>query len=106
MSKGGNRVHEIWMVVWTDDFDGVGTSTPLMREVMDACNKKWAVNLKEVPNAYMVGVNRTFETNSNGVEHGKLLMPSYIDGIEALCSDHLVKAGWIIGKDPTVPFPK
>ena len=24
MSKGSNCVHEIWMVVWTDDFDGVG----------------------------------------------------------------------------------
>ena len=84
MSKGGNREREIWMVVWTDDFDGVGTSTPLMREVMDACNKKWAV--KEVPNDYMVDVKRIFETDANGVdpEHGKLLMPSYIDGIEAI----------------------
>ena len=104
MVKGGNRAHEICMAVWTDDFDGVGTSTPLMREMMDACNKKWAV--KEVPDDYMVGVKRIFQTDANGVEHGKLLTPSYIDGIEALCNDHLVKAGWIIGKAPTVPFPK
>ena len=62
-----------------------------MRGIMDACNKKWAV--KEVLNDYMVGVKRIFETDSNGVEHGKLLVPSYVDGIEALCSDHLVKAG-------------
>ena len=106
MSKGGRYVHEIWMVVWTDDFDGVGTDTPLMREVMEACNNKWAV--KEVPNDCMVEVKRIFETDENGVEHGKLLMPSYIDGIEALCYDHqvLVKAGWIIGKALTVPFPR
>ena len=37
---------------------------------------------------------------------GTLLMPSYIDGIEALCYEHLVKAGWITGKAPTLPFPK
>ena len=60
---------------------------------MDACNKKCAV--KVVPNDYMVGVKRVFETDSNGVEHGKLLMPSHIDGIEALCSDHLVSESWM-----------
>ena len=37
MSKGGKRVHEVWMVVWTDDFDGVGTSTPMMKEIMHGC---------------------------------------------------------------------
>ena len=50
MSKGGHRVHNIWMVVWTNDVDGVGTDTPLMREIMEACDNKWAV--KEVPNDY------------------------------------------------------
>ena len=101
---GGKRVHEVWMVVWTDDFDGVGTCMTMMKEIMEACNNEWAV--KEVPNDYMVGVKRIFETDDAGVEHGTLLMPSYIEGIEALCYEHLVKAGWITGKAPTVPFPK
>ena len=104
MSMGGKRVHEVWMVVWTDDFDGVGTCMTMMKEIMEACNNEWAV--KEVPNDYMVGVKRIFETDDAGVEHGTLLMPSYIDGIEALCYEHLVKAGWITGKAPMVPFPK
>ena len=54
----------------------------------------------------MVGVKRIFETGDDGVECGKLLVPSCTDGIEALCYEHLVKAGWITWKAPTVPFPK
>ena len=46
MSKGGKCAHEVWMVVWTDDFDDVGTSTPMMKDIMDACNDEWAA--KEV----------------------------------------------------------
>ena len=58
----------------------------------------------------MVGVHvkRIFATDGNGVEYVMLLMPSisYIDGIKALCYGLLVKAGWITGKAPMVPFPK
>ena len=31
---------------------------------------------------------------------------TYVDGIVALCHDHLIKAGWTNGAIPTVPFPK
>ena len=62
----------------------------------------------------MVGVKRVLETGDDCVERGTLLVPSYIDGIEALCYEHLVKAGWITGKATMdvvdywtmVPFPK
>ena len=62
MSKGGFRVHEVWYVVWTDAFDSVGTSVPLMEEIMKACHNEWAV--KQTSNEYMVGVQRTFHTKS------------------------------------------
>ena len=64
MSKGGFRVHEVWYVVWTDDFDGVGTDLPIMEEIMNACHKNWAV--KQTSNEYMVGVQRKFQTNPDG----------------------------------------
>ena len=104
MSKGGFRVHEVWYVVWTDDFDGVGTNLPIMEEIMNACHKEWAV--KQTSNEYMVGVQRKFQTNPDGTQHATMLMPAYIDGIVALCHDHLIKAGWTNGVIPTVPFPK
>ena len=82
MSKGGLRVHEVWYVVWTDDFDGVGTSVPLMEELMNACNIEWAV--KQTSNEYMVGVQRKFHTNPDGTQHATMLMPAYVDGTVAL----------------------
>ena len=72
MSKGGFRVHEVWYVVWTDDFDGVGTSVPLMEEIINACNIEWAV--KQTSNEYMVGVQRKFHTNPDGTQHATMLI--------------------------------
>ena len=67
MSKGGFRVHEVWYVVWTDDFDGVGTSVPLMEEIMNACNGGWAV--KQTSNECMVGVRRKLTMHPTSRTH-------------------------------------
>ena len=106
MPKGGFRVHEVWyeVDVWTDDFDGVGTSEPLMTVIMEACHNEWAA--KQTLNKYMAGVQRNFHPEPDGTQHATMLMPSYIDGIVALCHDHLIRAGWTNGVVPTVPFPK
>ena len=53
-------------MVWTDDFDGVGTDLPIMEEIMNACHKNWAV--KQTSNEYMVGVQRKFQTNPDGTQ--------------------------------------
>ena len=98
-------MHEVWYVVWTDNFDGVGTDLPIMEEIMKACHSEWAV--KQTSNEYMVGVQRKFQINPDGTQHAIMLMPAYyVDGIVALCHVHLIKAGWTNGVTPTVPFPK
>ena len=43
----GFLVHGVWLVIWTDDFDMVGTDDAPMFMIQDKCNKVWAV--KQVP---------------------------------------------------------
>ena len=99
----GFLVHEVWLVIWTDDFDMVGTDDAPMFLIQDKCNTVWAV--KQVPDTYMVGIQRKFH-ESNGILYGTLSMPTYIEGMQAMCFEHLVRAGWTKGKVPSTPFPK
>ena len=86
----GFLVHEVWLVIWTDDFDMVGTDDAPMFMIQDKCNTVWAV--KQVPDTYMVGIQRKFH-ESNGILYGTLSMPTYIEGMQAMCFEHLVRAG-------------
>ena len=83
----------------------VGTDDAPMFMIQDKFDKVWAV--KQVPDtkSYMVGIQRKFH-ESNGILYGTLLMPTYIEGMHAMCFEHLVRAGWTKGKVPNTPFPK
>ena len=53
----------------------------------------------------MVGIQRKFH-ESDGILYGTLSMPTYIEGMQAMCFEHLVRAGLTKRKVPSTPFPK
>ena len=81
----------------------VGTDDAPMFMIQDKFNKAWAV--KQAPVTCMVGIQRKFH-ESNGIIYGTLLMPTYIEGMQAMWFELLVRAGWTEGKVPNTTFPK
>ena len=61
---------------------GTDDTPTCMFMIQDKCNKVRAV--RQVPGTYMAGIQRKFH-ESNRTLHGTLPMPTYIEGMQAMC---------------------
>ena len=97
--KNGDQ--EAWMLVWTDDFDLVGTSQQIVDDITAIVAGKWKIKI--VDETFMVGMNRRAYTSQDGERMVELTMTAYVDNLVSMYEQEMAAAGWGTNANPEAP---
>ena len=87
-----DNIERSWVLVHTDDCDGYGTSTEVLREIMQIMHEEWTA--EEVDSSYVLGIKRTLDTSDPERWTCTMTMTPYVENmLEVWRSEIVVEFG-------------